>query len=200
VKSGTGKITSAALLAIPLAATMLVAACGGDTKPNASASNKTSSSGTTAAASTSPTAAVIRTTDPNIPAAARAHTTAGAEVFVGYFFKQLNRSWSTADPSLLPPLSKPVCKTCGAYTASAASLRSKNQHYRGEAMSVSYIGGQGSGLKGEEVLVVAEQKPGAVVDAKGKVIQATVRQTGKLVVSLAWTGSVWTAVEVQGQK
>jgi hypothetical protein len=143
---------------------------------------------------------VTRTTDPNIPAAARAHTPAGAEAFVGYFFKQLNRSWSTADPTLLPLLSKPVCKTCGAYAASAASFRSKNQHYRGEAMSVSLIAAQGKGLKGEEVLVVAEQKPGALVDAKGKVIETSPGQTGKLIVSLAWTGSLWTTVAVQGQK
>ena len=43
------------------------------------------------------------TPDPNIPPPARAHTPAGAEAFTRYFFAQLNRSWSTADPSLLPP-------------------------------------------------------------------------------------------------
>lgn len=196
--------TSAALLAVPLAASMLLAGCGGDSKPNASRSSPASSSPTTTAApsttSGSPTSTASPTTDPNIPAAARAHTPAGAEAFTKYFFAQLNRSWSTADPSLLPPLSEPGCKTCGAFTSSAASFRSKTQHYKGEVFSVTSIGALGKGLKGEEVLVVGEQEPGAIVDQAGTVITASVRQAGKFLISLAWTGRGWKAVELQVQK
>jgi len=197
------KKTSAALLAVPLAASMLLAGCGGDSNPDASRSSTASSSPTTTAApttSTSPTATVAPTIDPNIPAAARAHTPAGAEAFVRYFFAQLNRSWSTADPSLLPPLSEPGCKTCGAFTASAAKYRSQEQHYKGEFFSVTSIAALGEGLKGQEVLVVGQQEPGAIVDQSGTVIESSVRQAGKFVVSLHWTGKGWNTVELQVQK
>jgi len=195
--------TSAALLAVPLAASMLLTGCGGDTRPDASRSSTASSLPTTTAAPTTSaptTSTTSPTTDPNIPAAARAHTAAGAEAFAKYFFAQLNRSWSTADPSLLPPLSEPGCKTCGAFTSSAASFRSKTQHYKGEVFSVTSIGALGKGLRGEEVLVVGEQKPGAIVDQAGTVITASVRQKGKFIVSLVWTGRGWKAVELQVQK
>ena len=133
------KKTSTALLAVPLAASMLLAACGVDSKPGASSSSTATSLTTTAAPTTtaSPTATATRTTDRNIPAAARAHTPAGAEAFTRYFFAQLNSSWSTADPWLLPPLSEPGCKTCGAFTASAAQYHARKQHYKGEFFSVT---------------------------------------------------------------
>jgi hypothetical protein len=120
--------------------------------------------------------------------------------FVRYFFAQLNRSWSTADPSLLPPLSEPGCKTCGAFASSAAQFRSKNQHYRGEVFSVSSIGVRGQGPKGQEVLVIGKQASGAIVDRAGTVVQTSVAQAGDFVVSLHWTGMGWNAVELQVQK
>jgi hypothetical protein len=181
---------------------MLLAGCGGDAKPDPSSSSTTGSAPTTTApapTSASPTTA-SPAIDPNIPAAARAHTPAGAEAFTKYFFAQLNRSWSTADPSLLPPLSQPGCKTCGAFTASAASFGSKKQHYKGEIFSVSSIGALGQGPKGQEVLVVGEQKPGAIVDQAGRIIETSVAQAGKFVISLQWTGAGWTAVELQVKK
>ena len=83
------KKTSAALLAVPLVASMLLSGCGGSGKADASHSTTATSSPTstvppTTSAPTSSTASP--TADPNIPAAARAHTTAGAEAFVRYFY------------------------------------------------------------------------------------------------------------------
>jgi len=197
------KKTSAAMLAIPVAASMLLTACGGEAKPTASASTTTSATPTTTAAPTtsaSPTATVSTKVDPNIPAAARAHTPAGAEAFTKYFFAQLNRSWAEADPSLLPPLSEPGCKTCGAFASSAASYRAKKQHYKGEVFTITFVGVTGEGPKGQEVLVVGKQRPGAVVDENGTVIEASVLQTGRFVASLHWTGKGWNVVELQVQK
>ena len=81
----------AALVAVPLGASMVLAGCGGDTKPLASSPTSTSSSSTSTAAtsttSASPTTAVAPA-DPDIPAAARAHTNAGAEAFVRYFIQR----------------------------------------------------------------------------------------------------------------
>jgi len=185
------KRTSAALLAVSI----LLAACGGDAKPEPSSSSTTASSPTIT--TPAPTASASPTADPNIPAAARAHTPAGAEAFVRYFYAQLNRSWMTADPALLPPLSEPGCKTCAAFTATAASFRSKSQHYKGEIFSITSIGALGSGPKGQEVLVIGRQEPGAVVDQSGTVIERSAAQAGKFIISLRWTGTGWTAAELQ---
>lgn len=195
---------SVPLLAVSLAASMVLAGCGAEDKPDVSPSSTSISSPTTIAAPTtptpSPTSDAKPSTDPGIPAAARAHTPNGAAAFVKYFYSKLNASWATADPSLLAPLSDPDCKTCNAFISSAASFRSKNQHYKGEVFSVTSIAGLGKGLEGEEVLVVGEQEPGALVDQSGAVIEASVRQAGKFVVSLSWTGKRWHVMELQVQK
>ena len=87
----TAKRFSAGLLAVPLAAALLLAGCGGDVKPDASAtSTPTSSSPTSPTITTAPPTTAVPTADPNIPAAARAHTPAGAAAFVRYFYEQLN--------------------------------------------------------------------------------------------------------------
>src|SRR5450759_207227 len=89
---GRAKKTSVALLA----ASMVLAACGGGAKPGPSSSRTTGSPPTPTAPA--PTVSVSSTTaptiDPNIPAAARAHTPAGAEAFVKYFFERLNAAWT----------------------------------------------------------------------------------------------------------
>ncbi|MEP7193673.1 MAG: hypothetical protein ABI903_12495, partial [Actinomycetota bacterium] len=75
------KRNSAALMALPLAASLLLAGCGGNGKPQASSSGNTASLPATTAAPTpsaSPTPTGSQAIDPNIPAAARAHTPAGA--------------------------------------------------------------------------------------------------------------------------
>ena len=92
------KRASAALMALPLAASVLLAGCGGDSQPQASPSSNIGSSPTTTAPPTttaSPTSPASRAPDPNIPASARAHTPAGAEAFVRYFYKQVNIAGSS---------------------------------------------------------------------------------------------------------
>jgi len=180
-----------------LAASILLAGCSGGAKPGQSASSSSPPSSTSAPTVSVSPSATGPTTDPNIAAAARAHTPAGAEAFVRYFFEQLNRSWARADPLLLPPLSEASCKTCRAFTASAASFRAKGQHYKGDVFTVSSVGGLGKGSNGEEVLVVGQQEPGAIVNQSGTIIEKSVAQAGKFTVSLNWTGSGWMAAELQ---
>ena len=195
----TMKKTSIALLSVPLVVSILLTACAGATQPDTSPSTITVSS-PTSTTSTSATPTPSQIVDPDIPIPARSETTAGAEAYARYFFAQLNRSWSTADPSLLKPLSESGCKTCNAFTGSAASFRSKNQHYKGEVFSVSSVSALGKGLKGQEVLVVGKQKPGSVVDRGGNIVKTSVTQAGKFVVSLRWAGGRWSTLELQVQR
>jgi hypothetical protein len=193
----TVKNTSAALLAVPLAASMLlISGCGGDNKPSASSSATPTTPATTTVPTTSasPTATKSQVTDPNIPQAARAHSPAGAEAFVRYFYSQLNIAWRKPEPGLISSLSAPTCKTCAAIDGSAVDLASKHQHYQGDAFVIASVASIGE----SEVLVVGEQPKGAVVDSSGSVVKSkTKAQKSKFAASLEWSSSGWRIKEIK---
>src|SRR5665647_2488666 len=190
--NATVKKTSAALMAVPVAASLLLAACGGDAKPGASASSTSTSSPTTTAPPT-----VSPTTDPNIPLAARAHTPAGAAAFTKYFFAQLNVAFGQPKTGLVSALSDPTCKTCLALEGTAADLTSKRQHYRGDAFALERVGSIGE----SEVLVVGTQPPGAVVDINGSVVKSrTEAQPIKFSVTVSWFSQGWRIREIRVMK
>jgi len=187
---GTVKRTPVAILA----ASILLAACGGGAKPDASSTSSSPTTSTsTPTVSVSPTTA-SPTADPNIPAAARAHTPAGAAAFVRYFYSQLNIAWSKPQAGLISGLSANTCKTCAALEGTAADLVAKRQHYRGEILAVKTIGS----ISESEVLVVGEQPIGAVVDINGAVVKSgTKAQLLKFVVTVAWSPESWRVQEIR---
>jgi hypothetical protein len=198
---GTVKKPSAALLALPLAASMLLAGCGGDAKPDPSSSSTTGSAPTTTAPS--PTTSASPTTaspaiDPNIPAAARAHTPAGAEAFVRYFYAQVNASWTKPSAGLISALSSPGCKSCAALEATAADLIKKKQHYDGAPVTIVSIGGLGESSPGHpEVVVNFIQEQRNVIDASGHVALTDQRKQGKFVATLGWSDRGWSVATVK---
>jgi hypothetical protein len=202
VKSGTGKNTSAALLAIPLAATMLLTACGGDTKPNASASNKTSSPATTAApkASTSPTAVVIRTTDPKIPAAARANTPAGAEAFVRYFIDRWNDAWTGPHSGVLSPLCGTSSKSCAALEKTATRLTNAGHRYDGKPVTIKFVGASEASQGRASILANLRQERRSEIDTAGKTYVTDPRLDFRLVFDLAYTNKSWSVSSIKGMK
>jgi len=194
----TVKLTSAALLALSLAASTLLAGCGGDPKP-AAASSGTSRPPATATPTTSasPTA-TPRTTDPNIPAAARAHTPAGAEAFVRYFYAQVNSAWTKPTSGLIPKLSSPNCKSCAALEATASGLVKSGQRYNGPPATIVFIGHLGEGTQGHpEVLVRLMQEHRSVIDRSGHVVLTDQREPGKFVATVRWSGRGWSIEAVK---
>ena len=181
-----------------LAASILLSACGGGAKPDPSSSTSPSPTTSTSAPprSASPTTAGP-TIDPNIPAAARAHTPAGAEAFVRYFYSQLNIAWSKPQAGLITSLSAKTCKTCAALEGTAVDLAAKGSHYRGEVLTVETIGS----ISESEVLVVGEQPIGSVIDSKGAVVKSGIKvQPLKFVVTVAWPARGWLVQEIRVRK
>jgi len=173
---------------------MLLSGCGGDAKPGATPSSTSAASPTTSSPATSSPATSSPATDPNIPAAARAHTPAGAEAFVRYFYSQLNIAWSTPKSGLIAALSLPTCKTCAALEGSAVDLASKHQHYAGEVFAVGTVGAIGD----SEVLVTGEQPAGAVIDINGSVVRSKAKaEKAKFIVTLAWSSGGWRVREMK---
>jgi len=193
---GRAKKTSVALLA----ASMVLAACGGGAKPDPSSSRTTGSPPTTTA--TAPTVSVSSTTaptiDPNIPAAARAHTPAGAEAFVRYFYAQLNLAWTKPSAGLISALSAPGCKSCAELEATAAQLVQKHQHYDGIPVTILSVGELAEQSPGHpEVLVQFIQEHRNVVDASGHIALTDQRKQGKFVATLDWSRQGWTVATVK---
>ena len=193
------KRTSAALMAVPLAASMLLAGCGGDAKPDPSSSSTSTSSSTTAApTTTAPPTSASPTTDPNIPAAARAHTPAGAAAFVRYFHDQLNIAWGQPRAGLLAPLSLPSCKTCSAFESNAAKNVSAHQHISGNTVRIDSSNPGGVEANGDQTVVfTGAQLKTAVVDSTGHKVRDIAAAKIRSVATTRWTATGWRISEIQ---
>jgi hypothetical protein len=193
VPSAASLVVASMALASLLLGSVLLAGCGGDAKPDASSSSTSAPSPTTTAP---PTASP--TTDPNIPVAARAHTPAGAEAFVRYFYSQVNTAWTKPNAGLISALSSPGCKSCAALEATAAGLVEKHQHYDGAPVTIVTVAGLGESSPGRpEVLVVFIQEHRSVIDETGQVVLTDKRKQGKSVATLGWSGHGWLVAMVQ---
>jgi predicted lipid-binding transport protein (Tim44 family) len=194
--------TPAALLVAPLAVSMLLAGCGAGSKPAASGSSTTASSRTPSAApkttSAAPTATASHATDPNIPAAAQAHTPAGAEAFVRYFYSQLNTAWSRPQAGLISRLSEASCKTCSNLEREAAKSVARHERVIGQSIILATVDtSDASDPAKMTVLAIGYQPKTIVVDAKGKTVQSLKRERVRTVVSVHWASPGWVLSEIQ---
>ena len=186
------KKISAALLAVPLAASMLLTGCGGGTKPSASPSS-TATSPTTAVATPTPTKSASPTsTAASVPPVRAARTKAGAEAFSLQFFQLINQAWMTPNPKTLDGLYTQSCTTCAAIHGSAADYKSKGQRYRDtplthiSARSLNKATGATT-----QVRVTATQEASAIVDRSGKVVESVPRTPSAFVLTLTWISGGW---------
>jgi ABC-type uncharacterized transport system auxiliary subunit len=191
------KKTSAALLAVPLAASMLLTGCGGATKPDASRSSTATSAPTTTAAP-SPTSTAGPTIDPNIPAAARAHTPAGAAAFVTYFHGQLNVAWSRPRAGLLAPLSLADCKTCRALEDNATDMVKTRRHMLGDTVRIDSANPGARESNGDQTVVITgAQLRASVVDSSGKAVRKVAASKIRSLATTRWTSGGWRMSEIK---
>jgi len=196
------KKTSAALLSLPLAASLLLTGCGSDTKPKTAAPSATSAPTTSApTTSPSPTSSVSAKIDPNIPPAARAHTPAGAEAFVKYFFQRMNVSWTSPEAGIVSPLCQASSKACAAYEKTALRLVKAGHRYNGNPVTIKFIGVlDATNPVNYDVLVTLVQERRSEVDADGRVIVTDDRKNFKARVELLYTGHAWSVATIKIMK
>ena len=189
------KRTSGVLMALPLAASLLLAGCGGDSKPQASTSSNIGSSPTNTAApttSTSPTSKASQATDPNIPAAARAHTPAGAEAFVRYYFERLNVAWTVPRSGILSPLCQASAIACAGFEKDATRLTKEGHRYDGNPVTIKFIGTLNATNPNKfDVLANVVQEPRSEIDATGKAIVIDKRKDLRFHFVLLYIGRAW---------
>ena len=183
-----------------LAASILLSACGGGAKPDPSSSTSsptTFTSTPTASVSVSPTTAGP-TIDPNIPAAARAHTPAGAAAFVKYFYNQLNLAWGQPRAGLLSPLSLPECKTCRTLEDTAIGMVAKRQHMRGETARISSVDPGATEPNGDQSLtILGSQLATSVLDSNGHGVRDIPQDKIRFRATTRWTTGGWRVSEIK---
>lgn len=184
----------AVLLAIPLAASMFLTGCDGAGKPEAKSSSTSSpaprpTSGPTTAASPS---VATPTTDPNIPTAARAHTTAGAEAFVKYFFEQLNVAWTVPQAGILSPLCQSSAVACATFEKTAVRLAKEGHRYDGSPVTVAFIGTTDAARADRyDVLANVVQERRSEIDGDGKALVTDRRKKLRFHFVLLFSGQNW---------
>ena len=179
----------------------MLSGCGGDSKPDASRSSTATPSPTSTPAPTtsaSTTSTATRPTDPNIPAAAGAHTPAGAEAFVRYFFERLNVAWTVPRAGILSPLCQPSSKACAAYEKTATRLTKEGHRYDGNPVNIKFIGVlDATNPSKYDILANVVQERRSEIDAAGKMIVTDKRKAYRVNVELTYTDHTWSIAAIQ---
>ncbi len=174
-----------ALAVASVAAGLLLAAgCTGMSDPSPS----TTSIGASSTSSPSPTPPAT----PSVPAAARAHTEAGAEAFVRFYIDQLNLAWTRPSDAVLPPLSHPDCVSCKNMQSTAEDLAAHSQHYRSNPVAVVTAASFPGAPSGQQfVRLLLDQQEVDVVDESGKVMLTDQSKKLTRTVVVIWEGGAW---------
>ena len=190
-------------LAVLLAASMLLAGCGGDPKAGAPKSTATGSPPTASTSAPKPTTTASPTIaapkiDPNIPAAARAHTPEGAAALVRYFHGQLNLAWGEPRTGLLAPLSLPGCKTCSTLEGTAAKMVPKHERMATNTVRIDSADPGATESNGDQTVVVTgAQLKTSVIDSNGQKVRDIPADRLRLLVTTRWTTSGWRVGEIK---
>jgi hypothetical protein len=158
-----------------LACVVLVAACGGNSKPQV--------------LPTLPPPPTASATPLDLPASARPGTSRGLDAFVRYFFEQLNASFETQNPELIRRLSSPDCATCENY---ARSLGMDGNHILGDTFTNLEVAAPPVQSAGTIVEVVGSIAARQLADANGRVVKR-LPSGGRFhfQVNVLRTGSAW---------
>ena len=196
-----------ALAAIGLV--LVVAGCtsGGASGPPTGTAGSTTAVTSTATASvassgTDPTALPTGTAMPlptDLPAAAREHSTAGAEAFVRFFYRQMNRAWTQPAAGLIPPLCLSSSKSCAAIERTAQQLVRDQHRYVGEPLTISLVVPLGAGSPSSiAVDVQGRQERRDVVNAQGTVVLTDQQKPAHFEVQLVWLSDGWRVATIMG--
>ena len=166
--------------------------CTGGAEPDPSPSVSSGSPSSSASVSVTPSPSPsVTASGPEIPAAAREQTEAGAEAFVRFYIAQSARAWVEADASQLAGLATANCATCSNLEETAVDLRADGQKYSAVPIKVASLSVFRSSKA--EVVFDAElrEQNVSVVDSKGSVIESFPARTLNSAVATVWKEGQW---------
>lgn len=169
---------------------------GSPPTPSSTAVSRTAVSRTTSSGTTPP--ATVTGPAVQIPAAARAHTAAGAEAFVRFFLDQVNTAWTKPETGLVAPLGDSGCLSCKAFEEEAAELVAKHHRYAQPPGLYTKVEAVGEPTKQGRryVKVTAIQQRVNIVDRSGKVVSTDPRKPLALTALTMWQGDRWLLYDI----
>lgn len=178
---------------------------GGDDPPAGSSTGATRVTGATgatggvgSAGSATTTTAGPASTTVQIPAAARAHTAAGAEAFVKFFVEQSNLAWTRPQEGLLAPLSDPGCVACKRLEETASDLVASGERYASDPVT-DIVAEAVPGAVGNRQLVrmTAKQRRVSITDDTGAIVRTDPSVAIARTVLLEWGKLQWRVFDAQ---
>jgi len=173
--------------------------CTGGSEPDPSPSVSSGSSSSSASVSVTPSPSPsVTASGPEIPAAAREQTEAGAEAFVRFFFDQLNTAWTEPRAGLIESLSDPACKFCSLSENDAAYLVAEKQRYERVPAEVLEVEAFVGAPAGQQYLAAKiDQKNVRILDQAGEVVGTDQHKVIDRNVALVWSVDRWLMLEVE---
>jgi hypothetical protein len=192
---------------------MLTAACTGGGRGNGDSSPTTtpppaSTTATTTDPSPSPSRTGPLTTGPNVrpgeqppglPDAAKEHSSAGALLFAGYYFKALDWSIATNDPFLVQAISASTCQACRRVIDGFRDLRARNAHLKGGRISLKTAKLVTGSFKFESdyvVQVTLTEEAEVLVPPTAKPTSVAPKTTDNSLVFVSFASERWQVIEV----
>lgn len=133
-----------------LAVAVLAACTGSSATPNLSPVSSAQASSADSSASVSPSVSAAYPADvpltghnvrpgekpPVYPAAAKAHTQAGANAFAEFFMRTLDWAYATTNPSYMKHYYGPTCGLCGGIATGIAKTAAEREWYEGGRLRI----------------------------------------------------------------
>ncbi len=161
--------------------------------PTPSPSVSSSSASPSTSPSPSPTAS-----GPDVPAAAREKTDAGAEAFVEYFFDQFNVAWTKPEAGLISNLSTEDCKFCATTETQAKWLVDNKQRYDKLPVTLLDMEAIAGAPEGQIYLTgTLRQNETNIVDESGAVTRTDAKKSLPRNIGLKWQGDRWLMFAVE---
>lgn len=153
-------------------------------------------SGTTKAPDPAASAAASSAAIAGIPAAAKAHTPAGAEAFTRYFMDQVAVAWTKPQVGAITSLSEPDCRACAAFEKTAHDYVTTGTRLAHAPTSIAWLGA-GTSVEGKQsVSFRGTQVANQVVRPGGEVAARIPKVDLKAEVLLTPTADGWRVYEM----
>lgn len=164
------------LLALCAAVALILTGCSGGGGKGAKSSTTTSTSTTSTTSTTSPpTSKPSPSTSTGnwpagTPAAAKAHTDAGAAAFALYYLRTVNRLGKNPRTGVLPAFSEPTCNTCANFSQTQTDLVRQRHHFTCEQFIQLRITSSAQSVSGYTTLTT-RQPVCKEVDSTGQTVK-----------------------------
>jgi hypothetical protein len=133
-----------------------------------------------------------------VPAAARAHTKAGAEAFVRFYIDLVNEASIAPLAGVVVPLSDTGCVACKNIEADLQDLVAKDRRYAQRALAIQGLGPVTETGDGQWVLpMTLRQSATDILDSSGQRVDVVQAQTFRRSVAVVWRVGRWVMFGMQ---